>query len=122
MTRLVIIDDDEEVLSLMCDALGYWYETVGFSDVHDAIAHLEQDEGAVILCDQTMPRLSGLEIYERLPAHLRLRFILCTGDTRVRSPSGHRLLKPCSVAEIRGAVSRVTGAPVGAVHSGLEIG
>lgn len=84
--RVMVVDDEltlAELLAEMMIELGY--ECESFSDPTAALAAFSV-EGArydIVICDQTMPELSGLELIERMRA-LKPGFnaILCSGFTR----------------------------------------
>jgi response regulator RpfG family c-di-GMP phosphodiesterase len=63
---ILVVDDEEAVLALLqqeLDRVGY--ETVGFTDPELALAEIRNRKFSVIICDQRMPRLSGLELLAR---------------------------------------------------------
>ena len=70
MQASVLIVDDEEVLVLaykeMFESEGY--RTVAALSAVDALKHLEEEEFAVVLTDQNMPRENGLEFLAKVKA------------------------------------------------------
>ena len=68
MQASVLIVDDEEVLVLaykeMFESEGY--RTVAALSAVDALKHLEEEEFAVVLTDQNMPRENGLEFLAKV--------------------------------------------------------
>lgn len=60
---LLLVDDEEIILSALQETLRRaGYESVTHSDPHAAIEELKRREFSVIVTDQTMPGLSGLEL------------------------------------------------------------
>ena len=62
---VVIIDDDEMNLRVMNQILSAEYTTKTFDSPGDALAYCEaeSDRVGVILADQSMPRITGLEFF-----------------------------------------------------------
>lgn len=60
--RILLLDDDEIILLAIKETLGREnYDLVVFSSATAALAALEQDQFAVIISDQRMPEMSGLD-------------------------------------------------------------
>jgi response regulator RpfG family c-di-GMP phosphodiesterase len=60
---ILVVDDDEVVLSVLRESLRtLGYELIALSDATAAVEHLERREFSVILTDQRMPGMSGLEL------------------------------------------------------------
>lgn len=84
MSSPIVFIDDEPIMcrafSLALRRLGREVKT--FTDPNEALAFLESSERpAVVVCDYRMPRLTGLEVRERLPTDLP--FILISGDLAI---------------------------------------
>ena len=61
--RILVVDDEEAVLSVLREILGRQnYDVVAVGSPADALAELRAGPFAVILSDQRMPGLSGLEL------------------------------------------------------------
>jgi response regulator RpfG family c-di-GMP phosphodiesterase len=61
--RILVVDDEEIVLVALQETLRReHYEVVGLSDPAKALAELKKGEFAVIISDQRMPGLTGLEL------------------------------------------------------------
>jgi CheY-like chemotaxis protein len=81
--RILIVDDDVDfgdMLATTMERLGY--EVAVATDPRDAIATIEEDAAAwdLILTDQNMPGLPGLEVIARVKRRRpELPCILCTG-------------------------------------------
>ncbi len=82
--RLIVIDDDEGVLSATARALES-HDIECFASATDALERLRQDEQVdVILCDLKMPEMSGAEFYRILSGEipdLAERIVFLTGGS-----------------------------------------
>lgn len=67
MRELILIVDDEEnvVHSIMRMLSMAGYETVGTVDADEAITILRKEKPAVLICDQRMPKIEGLELLQK---------------------------------------------------------
>ena len=78
---ILVIDDDPVVTRMLCRVLSNHTVLVAHSGI-DAIALLEQRSFDLILCDLTMPGMSGMEFYEAvrsISANLAKRVVFMTG-------------------------------------------
>lgn len=74
MTKVLIVDDDEEIRSLLEDMLMEEGFQVGTArDGQEALDLLEQESGWIILLDIMMPNVDGREVIRRLQANQALR-------------------------------------------------
>ncbi len=65
--RLVIVDDDPELLQFLMEELkGMGYDCSGFDNGQQALLHLRQNTVDLALLDWSLPDLSGVEICSRL--------------------------------------------------------
>lgn len=65
--RLVIVDDDPELLQFLMEELkGAGYDCVGVDNGQQALLHLRQNTVDLALLDWSLPDLSGVEICARL--------------------------------------------------------
>jgi CheY-like chemotaxis protein len=74
MTKVLIVDDDEEIRSLLRDMLieeGFHVDIA--RDGQEALDLLEQESGWIILLDIMMPNVDGREVIRRLQASQKLR-------------------------------------------------
>ncbi len=66
LRRLLVVDDEEIVLVALRETLlRAGYEVVATGDAADALEKLKQSAFAVIITDQQMPRMTGLEFLSR---------------------------------------------------------
>lgn len=74
MTKVLIVDDDEEIRTLLQDMLleeGFHVDTA--RDGQEALDLLERESGWIILLDIMMPNVDGREVIRRLQANQTLR-------------------------------------------------
>jgi CheY-like chemotaxis protein len=84
LPRILVVDDEPLVLRSIGRTLSRDYEVVTASSGAEVFAALDANpEFAVVLCDCSMPGLSGAEVFkaavQRWP-HLEGRFVLMTGS------------------------------------------
>lgn len=74
--RVLLIDDDEELLSVLEGVIASEHDTVAFSDARLALKFIEEQnsEFDCIVCDLMMPNMDGAEFYSELR---KLRPQLC---------------------------------------------
>ena len=119
--RILIIDDEEPILSMIRDNLssqGYNVETT--TDGEKALRELEEKRFDVAICDWKMPGVSGRQIYDQLRdtnPKICQRMIFITGD--VVNPQIRHFLKnenrPCvakpfTLSEFQTAVEDILNA------------
>src|SRR5690348_4643540 len=74
MPKVLIVDDDEEVRTLLADLLSSTGYLVRLAcDGQEALSVLRHERGWVILLDWNMPRLDGAGVLEHLIDHPTLR-------------------------------------------------
>ncbi len=120
MKRILVIDDAatvrEQVRAALADGE---YQVIEAVDGADGLQKLESDpEIALVLCDINMPRLSGLELLDRLAASGRIEkipFILLTSESqpalidRARKAGAKAwIVKPFKPALLLAAIRRLT--------------
>lgn len=67
--KILIVDDEPEIRSLLADYLEDLGEVVGVESGDSAIQMLEQDRFDVVISDYSMPGMNGLELLRRLNAN-----------------------------------------------------
>ena len=108
--QVLLVDDDMDMIhsvSLILKRLGY--EVTALTDSGEALAALTRapDKFQILITDQTMPGLSGLELINRVRAvKPGLPIILCTGyseaiDDTTKVSQGIRvvMMKPISLKQ-----------------------
>jgi DNA-binding NtrC family response regulator len=82
--RLLIVDDEPDMLDFLERVLRQRYEIVRTSNPEEALRWMLEREFDVLVTDQKMPRVSGLELLERISsARPRLVKVLISGYTEV---------------------------------------
>lgn len=114
--RVYLVDDDMSVrtgLSRLIRVSGF--DVVAFDTPEKFLAEVSQDWNGCVLLDMTMPRVTGLQVQERLRAmNIRLPVIAMSARNGVREAArtlGARsfLHKPIDDQALFDAISWVTG-------------
>ncbi len=120
MTKVLIVDDDEEIRALLRDMLveeGFDVDTA--RDGREALALLERESGWIILLDVMMPNMDGRELIRRLQSNHALRgrnkVALMSAGERLAQERLHLatdvvealLPKPFDLDEVLAVVSRL---------------
>lgn len=114
MTRLVVADDDRELLGmlvLLLEELGHEVLAVGHTG-QDAVAAAERERPDVVLMDLRMPEMSGIEaaaiLQERMPG-LPVILLSAYDDPGLQERAAAAgvdayLIKGCSAQSLNAAV------------------
>src|SRR4030043_2380351 len=63
--RLLIVDDEIETLTPLCDLLSEWgYEVTAHTSGRDALEALKEKEFDLLLTDLVMPEINGIEVIQ----------------------------------------------------------
>ena len=111
MKHLVYIDDEKELGTIFQDiysedeSLKYKF----FSDPIEALAFINENPIAGILCDYQMPKMTGFDLAKKVPAVIP--FVLISGNLEV-DISEHKnilcvLFKPIKLNEIKAVFERL---------------
>lgn len=108
--RILIVDDDPQVLDLYSKYLADSYSVVTAADGEEALEEVDEDIDIVLL-DRRMPGLSGDEVLEEIRArNLDCPVIMATavdpGAEIITMPFNEYLLKPISVDELENTIER----------------
>ena len=72
--KILIIDDELDMRIFLCNLLGNCgYEPIGAGDTKAGMQEAEREKPALIILDATMPKESGIQMYQELIAHDELR-------------------------------------------------
>jgi CheY-like chemotaxis protein len=116
--RVLIVDDDKEVLGMFHSIVSRKFEATSFSDSREAIKSLADGQKYdCIICDLMMPNLGGMEFYQKLkevsPEHCQ-KIIFITGgsftsvtDQFLRTSGIIFMEKPISFKDLLGAIERI---------------
>ena len=114
--RILVVDDEPRGVELLVRALRPLGEIVGEADAEAAWARFSDNEFDVVVCDQRMPGVSGVELLARVAAHDDvIGRVLLTGfadfDDTVDAINKARvhayLSKPCPPAHLLATVRSV---------------
>lgn len=123
--KVLLIDDDEAVVSYLAVKLGKHYDVVSTTDSRFAVAMATQERPDVVLCDIDMPHLTGGEVAAALAGDARTAAIPVVYLTSLVSPEEARELqgqlggrpgvaKRAQLAELMAVIDRVCGGGDGA--------
>jgi DNA-binding NtrC family response regulator len=113
--RILIVDDDDDIISFLCDVfLENGYKTVGCTSARKALEALEEQEFDLLLADLMMPQMDGIELLKSaLETDPSLVVIIMTGYGTIRTAIRARkagafeyILKPFKLSELLMTVSR----------------
>lgn len=90
--KLLLIDDDEAVLSLLVTKLASRYELFSSTDPRQAVALAKAEQPDAVLCDIDMPGMSGGDVAAALNADPDTAFIPVVYLTALVSPEETREL------------------------------
>ena len=85
--RLLVVDDEVEILTPLCDLLSEWgYEVTGFTKGKDAQKALKEQEFDLLLTDLMMPEIDGIKLLkEALKIDPHLVSIVITGKGTIQT-------------------------------------
>ncbi len=113
--KILVVDDEEIMLKLACDALrSQGHQVFGVSGALEALDRLKQEQFDFILTDIKMPEMNGLELIEaahRINPSMGAIFMtgfasLDTAKKAIHEGAYDYILKPFDLHEIRSAVAR----------------
>jgi signal transduction histidine kinase/CheY-like chemotaxis protein len=113
--KILVVDDEEIMLKLACDALrSQGHQVTGSSGALEALDKLKGEKFDFILTDIKMPEMDGMELIQsahRLDPSMGAIFMtgyasLDTAKRAIREGAYDYILKPFDLQEIRSAVAR----------------
>lgn len=116
--RILVVDDEPKVgVSIQRALTGH--EVVYLSSGAEAMAKLAAGERFdVLLCDVMMPGMSGMELFERLPPHMKARTAFVTGGAFTASArdfltrvANRKIAKPFTSDDLQSAVAELLAQP-----------
>ena len=125
-SRILVADDDEYIRRINTDILiGAGYEVESVTDGAAAWDALQQNRYDLLLTDNNMPKMTGLELIGNLQeAGIQVPVIMVTGNAPLPGPSGKLqieavLIKPYAAEELLAKVRNVLYAMEGDTNSAL---
>jgi adenylate cyclase len=111
--RLLIVDDEPDMLDFLERVFRGDYAVSRASSAEEALAELERDTFALVITDQKMPQITGVELLERIGERQpQLVKVLLSGFTEVpeiqraveRGGIHNYVVKPVDSEKLRAAV------------------
>src|SRR5438477_1414574 len=99
-TRVLIVDDDREIVSILHDFLSRSYDCIAVTSAADALAALASASFDLIMSDISMPQMSGLEMMPHI--------ITLAPESVVVMISGQRMIESAIAAMRAGAFDYIT--------------
>jgi adenylate cyclase len=94
--RMLIVDDEPDMLDFLERVFRTEYDVVRASSAEDALRELPRGRFAVVITDQKMPHITGVELLERIgERHPYLVKVLLSGFTEV--PEIQRAVDRCGI-------------------------
>lgn len=118
-TRVLVVDDEEEIGHVARRLLARDHEVVVVSNGFAALAEIDVHTYDVILCDLLMPQMTGMQVYEALESsdpELRERVIFMSGASDhaqvisfIERCQNSFVAKPFDASTLRGAIRETLG-------------
>jgi DNA-binding response OmpR family regulator len=68
--KVVVVDDEPEIVSLVCEALEYdGFKAVVCDHGNKALGCIYKEQPSLVLLDVQMPGMDGIQIFEQMRAH-----------------------------------------------------
>lgn len=119
--RIMVVDDDPDISTIVDGSLGDSYEVVHASDGMQAIERLVRFQPDIMILDIMLPKLSGFQLCQSLRgnrAFATLPILICSAKCADRDVQFARrvgandfLAKPFSATELVRRIQRLTEAP-----------
>lgn len=133
--RVLVVDDEGHVRSMLCDLLAMWGCQVDAApSAAQGLDLLERGIYDLVLTDFRMPDMTGIDLVERIRArHGRLCVVMLTASAADFDAMGRRLgftllRKPLEIDDLKAALHQAldrsaadapaAAAPAGAAHDG----
>ena len=129
--KILVVDDEEIMLKLACDALrSQGHQVIGSSGALEALDKLKNEKFDFILTDIKMPEMDGMELIQsahKMDPSMGAIFMtgyasLDTAKRAIQEGAYDYILKPFDLQEIRSAVARAVKKRAQNVKDGREKG
>ena len=119
MDKVLIVDDDEQLLLILTEILGKYkqkFETVAVKNGFEAIQELQQQKFALVVTDLYMPRINGLVLLSYMSKNFpHIPCIIMTGHgtlemrERLEKKATAYIQKPFGVTELADLILETLG-------------
>jgi signal transduction histidine kinase/CheY-like chemotaxis protein len=129
--KILVVDDEEIMLKLACDALrSQGHQVIGSSGALEALDKLKKEKFDFILTDIKMPEMDGMELIQsahKMDPSMGAIFMtgyasLDTAKRAIQEGAYDYILKPFDLQEIRSAVARAVQKRAENIKDGREKG
>jgi signal transduction histidine kinase/CheY-like chemotaxis protein len=129
--KILVVDDEEIMLKLACDALrSQGHQVIGSSGALEALDKLKNEKFDFILTDIKMPEMDGMELIQsahKMDPSMGAIFMtgyasLDTAKRAIQEGAYDYILKPFDLQEIRSAVARAVQKRAQNIKEGREKG
>lgn len=86
--RILVVEDDADLLTFICDKLGSHYSVVKAKNGLEAIEALDKENISVIVSDVVMPKMDGLELCRKVKEDVNfshIPFVMLTVKTTIQN-------------------------------------
>lgn len=113
--QIVVVDDDNNIRSSLIALLSESYSVVDFPNAQEALAYLEKNYADLVITDQKMPGMTGVELIEKAKTiNPRTSYFLMTAYASVQQAvsalqkgADDYIMKPFDLDEMELRVSRI---------------
>jgi phosphoribosyl 1,2-cyclic phosphodiesterase len=119
MKKIVLVDDDPDMLNLMSDVLSPPYDVVSAPDGQQGLDMIRKETPDLVVLDLLMPRMHGFEVCKRIREDARLKNVKVMisssksypHDIKVATGAGadFYIVKPFEIAAFRNKVDELLG-------------
>lgn len=81
--KILYVDDEKDNLIVFKSSFRRYYEVFTTTSAHDGLKIIQEHDIAVVLTDQRMPGMTGIEFLKKLPENLQAPRIILTGYSDV---------------------------------------
>ena len=112
MKKILVIDDEKEIVDLICKELQEDYEVLTACNGQDGLHALEKNEISLVILDIMMPGIDGLEVCRRIRSFSNIPIIMVSAKSQEQDKisgltegADDYLTKPFSTPELRARVT-----------------
>lgn len=113
--QIVVVDDDNNIRMSLTTVLSESYDVCDFPNAEDALAYLEKNTADLVITDQKMPGMTGVELIEKVKAiSPKTSFFLMTAYASIQQAiealqkgADDYIMKPFDLDEMELRVNRI---------------